>query len=80
MLTRRRWARAIALVLGGAAAASIAGCSSLGTEPWNRDLMARRSMQLNTHPLIGEAMDHIYSSREGSAGGRTYKGGGCGCS
>jgi hypothetical protein len=80
VFARRTLGRVAALTAVGAAAVSIAGCSTLGTEPWNRDLMARRSMQLNTHPLIGEAMDHIYSSREGSAGGRTYKGGGCGCS
>ncbi|MBS0333425.1 MAG: DUF4266 domain-containing protein [Proteobacteria bacterium] len=69
-----------ALLASAALAASLAGCAGLGAKPWDRDLMARRSMQLNTHPLIGAAVDHIYDSREGSAGGRTYKGGGCGCS
>lgn len=55
------------------------GCASLGAKPWDRDLLARQVMQLNTHPLITAADDHIYFSKEGSSGGRTFDGGGCGC-
>ncbi|MDI7776264.1 DUF4266 domain-containing protein [Asticcacaulis sp. EMRT-3] len=65
------------LLLG--AFASMGGCSSLGAKAWNRDLMARRSMQPVTHPLIAAADDHIYFSKEGASGGRTFDGGGCGC-
>ncbi|MEO6339383.1 MAG: DUF4266 domain-containing protein [Caulobacteraceae bacterium] len=59
--------------------ALLTGCSSVGVQPWDRDLLARRSMQLNTHPNISAADDHIYFSKEGSSGGRTFDGGGCGC-
>jgi hypothetical protein len=61
------------------AALLLSGCAGLGPEPWEHDLMARRSMQLNTHPIITSAEEHVYFSKEGSAGGRTFDGGGCGC-
>ena len=68
--------RAVALcaVLG-----STAACQSLGPEPWERDLMARREMQLNPYPLLTAADDHIYFSKEAASGGRSFAGGGCGC-
>ena len=53
------------------------GCASV--QPWEHDVLARRSMQLNTHPNIAAADDHIYFSKEGSSGGRSFDGGGCGC-
>lgn len=59
--------------------ALVASCSSLGVKPWERDVMARKSMQLNTEPNITAYHDHIYFSKEGSSGGRTFDGGGCGC-
>lgn len=55
------------------------GCASLGAKPWDRDLLARKSMQLNAYPLITAADEHIYFSKEGSSGGRSFDGGGCGC-
>lgn len=58
---------------------ALGGCSTIGTKPWNRDLLARKSMQLNTNPLITAADDHTYFSKEGASGGRTFSGGGCGC-
>ena len=36
-------------------------------------------MQLNTHPNITAFHDHVEFSKEGSAGGRSFDGGGCGC-
>jgi hypothetical protein len=58
---------------------ALSGCASLGAAPWDRDLMARQAMELNTHPNITAANEHIYFSKEGSSGGRTFDGGGCGC-
>ena len=55
----------------------LAGCAQV--QPWEHDVLARRSMQLNTHPHITAADEHIYFSKEGSSGGRTFDGGGCGC-
>lgn len=66
----------------GAALATLlilAGCGSVGVKPWDRDLMAKQGMQLNTHPHITAFHEHIYFSKEGSSGGRTFDGGGCGC-
>lgn len=56
-----------------------AGCSSLGVQPWERDLMAKKSMQPVSHPLEAAADDHTYFSKEASSGGRGFGGGGCGC-
>ena len=55
------------------------GCAALDPKPWDKDLMARREMLPDTHPLLTAAEDHIYFSREASSGGRGFAGGGCGC-
>jgi hypothetical protein len=57
----------------------LSACSIVGTKPWDRDLMAKKSMQLNTHPNITAYQEHTYFSKEGSSGGRSFDGGGCGC-
>jgi hypothetical protein len=66
------WA-AIALLL--------CGCSSarIGVEPWERDLLSKRSMQLDSNAARDGNDDHIYFSKEASSGGRGFGGGGCGC-
>ena len=58
---------------------SIGGCSSMGVEPWERDVLAKDEMQLVTDPLEAATDDHIYFSKEASSGGRGFGGGGCGC-
>lgn len=55
------------------------GCSSLGVEPWDRDVLAKDEMQLVTDPMEAATDDHIYFSKEASSGGRGFGGGGCGC-
>jgi hypothetical protein len=62
-----------------AAAALLAGCASLGTEPWNRDVLARDDMQVVANPLDASLDEHIYFSKEASSGGQGFGGGGCGC-
>ena len=54
-------------------------CSSMGVEPWERDVLAKEEMQLVTDPVEAEIDDHIYFSKEASSGGRGFGGGGCGC-
>jgi hypothetical protein len=54
-------------------------CTSPGVKPWERDLLARREMQLNADPLDAAIDDHLYFSKEASSGGRSFAGGGCGC-
>ena len=56
-----------------------AGCSSMGVEPWERDVLAKEEMQLTTDPVEAATDDHIYFSKEASSGGRGFGGGGCGC-
>lgn len=60
-------------------AASATGCSSMGVEPWERDVLAKEEMQLVTDPVEAGIDDHIYFSKEASSGGRGFGGGGCGC-
>ena len=71
----KRW-----LCLAAVAAASISsGCSSLGVKPWQRDVLARPEMQLDSDPLDAAIDDHMHFSKEASSGGRSFAGGGCGC-
>lgn len=64
---------------GGALIALVAlsGCATV--QPWERGITARKSMQLVRQPHLAAARDHIYFSKEASAGGRSFDGGGCGC-
>lgn len=58
---------------------ALSGCSSLGVKPWQRHLLAQEEMALNSSPTDAQLDDHIYFSKEGSSGGRSFGGGGCGC-
>jgi hypothetical protein len=75
----RRGERLGAGVLLGGLCLLLQGCAGVGAQPWEHDVLARRAMQLNPHPNIAAADDHIYFSKEGSSGGRSFDGGGCGC-
>jgi hypothetical protein len=55
------------------------GCSSMGVEPWDRDILAKDEMQLISDAAEAATDDHIYYSKEASSGGRGFGGGGCGC-
>jgi len=71
--------RVAVLPLGGLLLGSLAGCGSLGVQPWERDLLAKPAMQLVADPIDAGLDDHIYFSKEASSGGRGFGGGGCGC-
>ncbi len=66
---------ALALVL----LAVLAGCSTVGVKPWQRDILARPEMALVASPMDAAIDDHIYFSKEVTSGGRSFGGGGCGC-
>ncbi|ABV38422.1 lipoprotein, putative [Shewanella sediminis HAW-EB3] len=66
-------------IISIAIAISLSACSSLGVEPWEKDQLARADMALDSEKLDLALDDHIYFSKEGSSGGRSLAGGGCGC-
>ena len=55
------------------------GGVQLGAKPWQRDVLARKSMQLAREPAIMAFDEHTYFSKEAASGGRSFDGGGCGC-
>jgi len=71
--------RQIPGIILAATLVGISGCSSMGVEPWERDVLAKDEMQLLSDPLEASIDDHIYFSKEASSGGRGFGGGGCGC-
>lgn len=58
---------------------TVSGCGSLGVQPWERDLLAKKGMLLTSSPIDSSLDDHIYFSKESSSGGKSFAGGGCGC-
>ena len=58
---------------------NLAGCSSLGVQPWERGLLAAPGMQVDPDPVVTALDDHVYFSKEASSGGLGGAGGGCGC-
>ncbi|MCK9531365.1 MAG: DUF4266 domain-containing protein [Gammaproteobacteria bacterium] len=55
------------------------GCAFEPVQPWDKDVLAQRKMQLEGYPLDTYLDDHIYFSKEASSGGQAVGGGGCGC-
>ncbi|GGX89128.1 DUF4266 domain-containing protein [Massilia dura] len=68
----------ITIALGWLAlAALLAGCA--GVQPWEKGKLARPEMTFGADTLETRFAEHIYTSREGAAGGAGVGGGGCGC-
>lgn len=57
----------------------LAGCSLSPPRAWEKDLLARPGMAIDTGHLGRRFDDHIYTSRENASGGTGVGGGGCGC-
>ena len=61
------------------------GCTLLGTsgctavQPWERAALADAKMNPARDPLMTTMLEHNYTSREASSGGRGVGGSGCGC-
>ncbi len=68
---------AAALLLG--ALTTLPGCAAMSVKPWDRDLLSERKMSFNPLPMHMALDDHVYFSKEGSMGGQSVGGGGCGC-
>ena len=54
-----------------------AGCVTV--QPYEREVLARPDMQLDSNAALGHAEGHAIEVREGSSGGLGGGGGGCGC-
>lgn len=70
--------RVVSLILS-LALVVLGGCALERVQPWERDVLARKSMQLDAYPLDTYLDEHIYSSKETARGGQGVGGGGCGC-
>ncbi|MCC6669159.1 MAG: DUF4266 domain-containing protein [Polyangiaceae bacterium] len=66
----------IALGLVGLAAPS-AGCATV--RPEQRSILADPVMQFESESPEERQLEHVLENREGSFGGGSVKGGGCGC-
>jgi hypothetical protein len=49
----------LSLALALLAVVAVTGCSSLGVRPWQRDVLARQEMQLDSEPLDAAIDDHL---------------------
>ncbi|CAA0082343.1 Uncharacterised protein [Zhongshania aliphaticivorans] len=67
------------MILSLMACSTLAACSNMGIQPWERQTLAKPEMALDASPLRAALDDHIYFSKEASSGGRGFGGGGCGC-
>jgi Domain of unknown function (DUF4266) len=61
----------------GALSVLAAGCVTV--RPEERAVLADPTMQFDNDPGDGAARQHVLENREGSSGGKSVKGGGCGC-
>ncbi len=63
---------ALLLALGGAG-----GCVTV--RPEQRAILSDPKMRFQGDPRTAAELDHVLENREGSYGGGTVEGGGCGC-
>jgi hypothetical protein len=61
----------VALVLGA--------CATAPVQPWQKGILAKRSMALDADPLKSKFENHLYFGKEAANGGEGVGGGGCGC-
>jgi hypothetical protein len=61
---------------------NVSACSMFKFEtvkPWQKGILAKKEMALEGDLIDGYVNEHIYFSKEGSTGGTSVGGGGCGC-
>lgn len=56
---------------------ALGGCAT--TQPWEREDLARRVMDMDGDVDANALRQHVLSVREGTSGGLGGGGGGCGC-
>ncbi|MBI3526180.1 MAG: DUF4266 domain-containing protein [Betaproteobacteria bacterium] len=68
------------LITATALCLPLVGCASIGSvEPWQKGVLAKPEMSFDDEQASTRYNEHIYSSRETTAGGASVGGGGCGC-
>lgn len=65
------------LVLSACLVAAVSGCVTV--RPEQRAILADPKMRFQGDPRTASEMDHVIENREGSFGGGSVQGGGCGC-
>lgn len=55
----------------------LSACTAI--QPWEKQHMAEAEMTWDPDPLEAAIREHTYFSKEGSTGGSSAAGGGCGC-
>jgi len=73
---QKKWAFMLLVIT---IASSFSGCSASGVKPWERGSLAKSGMTFGSDSMIDATDDHIYFSKEGTSGGRSFGAGGCGC-
>jgi hypothetical protein len=58
---------------------SLASAGCVTVRPEQRAVLADPTMQFEGDPGDSAAREHVLENREGSSGGKSIKGGGCGC-
>ena len=57
----------------------LSACTLEKVSPWERNILAKPEMQVDSTAIDSGFDDHIYFSKEASSGGGVLGGGGCGC-
>ncbi len=58
----------------------LSGCVLLEpVQPWEKGILAKPEMTMESDPLESRYLEHIYFSKEAASGGNGAGGGGCGC-
>jgi hypothetical protein len=70
-------AKFVVVACGALIALTSAGCATV--RPEQRAILADPTMQFDAQSADQAALDHALDNREGSTGGGSVKGGGCGC-
>ena len=68
---------ALGLLCGALILVSSAGCATV--RPEQRAILADPTMQFDAKSADKAALEHALDNREGSTGGGSVRGGGCGC-
>ena len=74
---RHRLVNVARAFVAGALAFTLSSCATVA--PYERERLAKRDMQFEPDPDGTAGEEHATAYREGSSGGSSSKGGGCGC-